>query len=354
MCRNKVSICRRCGEERHGECNKQPHCTNCAGAHPSMSKECLTFQKEANIKKVMAYRNWPYNTAKTYIEGKLRNENMELIRKESKQGRWNFPPLQSKLKIEYWEDKEVPGLTFNVNKWNEPQEKSRNQGYIDLENEEQESMNRNRDIMDRKKEEKEKNKKQHLDYNEEYKGPYNNKYGRLLQHEVDRVPKEEVVYEYGSLYHGEKDIKKQSYIERKNNRKIIQQLEERNEEELLNDLVSLIWEKNLQGKVETIFSKTKYMAKWRPPPEDERWDVRNQENFETYVSEEERSRIRKRSEARKLQREGLEYLEAPRTSKPIIKSGQLYKNKQNCPPPKESSKRAIFKGASSQSKRRES
>ncbi|XP_054000652.1 uncharacterized protein LOC128888059 [Hylaeus anthracinus] len=160
MCRNKVSNCRRCGEERHGECNKQPHCTNCAGAHPSMSKECPIFQKEANIKKVMAYRNWPYNTVKTYIEAKSHNENMETTRRESKQGRWEFPPLQSRPKIEYWEDKEVPRLTFKVNKWNESQEKGkrqekpRNQGYIDLGNEEQELMNRNKDIVDRKKKRK--------------------------------------------------------------------------------------------------------------------------------------------------------------------------------------------------------
>ncbi|XP_054002158.1 uncharacterized protein LOC128888953 [Hylaeus anthracinus] len=77
ICRSSVSNCRRCGEERHEECQKQPHCTKCAGSHPSMARECPIYQKEINIKKVMAYQNWPYNTGKTYIENKYRSENME-------------------------------------------------------------------------------------------------------------------------------------------------------------------------------------------------------------------------------------------------------------------------------------
>ncbi|XP_054002009.1 uncharacterized protein LOC128888868 [Hylaeus anthracinus] len=82
-----------------------------------------------------------------------------------KQEKWDFPPLQAKHKVEYWKDKEVPGLVYKTNKWNEQKEKERNpenprnQEYFETDKNEEELMNRNGNTVGKKKEEKQKSRR---------------------------------------------------------------------------------------------------------------------------------------------------------------------------------------------------
>nr|XP_034192244.1 uncharacterized protein LOC117609722 [Osmia lignaria] len=102
------------------------------------------------------------------------------------------------------------------------------------------------------------------------------------------------IYEFGTLYEEEKDIKNQSYLERYNNRRLIDQLRKRNADELLDELIKLIQEKNLEEKMETFIVKRKYRRVFKPPPEDEDWMARYRENFDFHITDKMRATIQRR------------------------------------------------------------
>ncbi|XP_076396227.1 uncharacterized protein LOC100880244 isoform X3 [Megachile rotundata] len=69
FCKGRKRLCGKCGEDFHGKCEKEAKCVNCKGNHAANEdKKCWMFQKEYAIRKVMAYKNVEFETAKEVIE----------------------------------------------------------------------------------------------------------------------------------------------------------------------------------------------------------------------------------------------------------------------------------------------
>ena len=68
----RTPICARCGSEDHQDhdtsCNSQPHCCNCAGDHPSYSKQCPVWLKEKEIQKVKHSQNISFPDSRKIVE----------------------------------------------------------------------------------------------------------------------------------------------------------------------------------------------------------------------------------------------------------------------------------------------
>ncbi|XP_076385998.1 uncharacterized protein LOC105663508 [Megachile rotundata] len=109
FCKLRRPLCGRCREEKHGVCKKIEKCVNCKGNHEAFAKSCWVYQKEFAIKKVMAYKNVAFETARSIVE---RAVGIEGIRLEDDMGEVNesrdFPRLTKRKVIEMWEGKEVP------------------------------------------------------------------------------------------------------------------------------------------------------------------------------------------------------------------------------------------------------
>ena len=113
-CRAAQKKCFVCTKETHGTCEENPKCMNCGEGHVSVARECQVYQREAAIKKIMAYKNVSYKAADVIVRkeegynmvGGKQNEDEE----ESDEEEWNkdFPTLRRKRKIECWEDLTSP------------------------------------------------------------------------------------------------------------------------------------------------------------------------------------------------------------------------------------------------------
>lgn len=69
-CRRQADLCRNCGKEHPEEdgkiisCKSQAHCVNCAGKHPSTSRECTVWIKENQINRIRIDQGITYVEAK--------------------------------------------------------------------------------------------------------------------------------------------------------------------------------------------------------------------------------------------------------------------------------------------------
>ena len=69
ICKSATTVCHKCGETEHeGECRNGPKCVNCTEDHPTSSKECPIFKKEAAIQKVRAEKGVSFPEAKRLVE----------------------------------------------------------------------------------------------------------------------------------------------------------------------------------------------------------------------------------------------------------------------------------------------
>lgn len=115
-CKSTIRKCFVCTKEAHGKCEDKPKCNNCGGEHLSVARECQIYQREAAIKKIMAYKNVSYNTAHEIIrkEEKINKYGERYVGEEEEsedeeRGDKDFPALRRNWKkIEYWENLPIP------------------------------------------------------------------------------------------------------------------------------------------------------------------------------------------------------------------------------------------------------
>lgn len=180
-----------CTKEAHG----RPRCINCGEAHMSVARECKVFQREAAIKKIMAYKNVSYNAAFDIVKREERNSKFggkDGDEEESEEEEWdnNFPSLRRKKKIEYWENLSAPvekELSRLRKTWewgrgnqnqNQSQNKIRNRSYQNLNQNQNHYQNQNYNQRETREEERRKVNRQDMDNNRESaRNRWNQEYG---------------------------------------------------------------------------------------------------------------------------------------------------------------------------------
>nr|XP_012150525.1 PREDICTED: trichohyalin-like [Megachile rotundata] len=111
MCKERVKRCPVCGEAEHDKCERSPRCINCGGNHGSLARVCWMWQKEAAIRKIMAYRNVEFETARGIVSrnmGEIETDRVGGLDDIREEGSRDFPRLPRKERREVWDDKEVP------------------------------------------------------------------------------------------------------------------------------------------------------------------------------------------------------------------------------------------------------
>nr|XP_012146121.1 PREDICTED: glutamic acid-rich protein-like [Megachile rotundata] len=110
-CREQIRKCANCGEKEHGQCGKDSKCVNCGGSHGSLSRGCWVWQREAAIRKVMAFRNVEFDTARGIVARSLGGREMDRLGGldvDEGMGSREYPALRQRERREVWEEKEVP------------------------------------------------------------------------------------------------------------------------------------------------------------------------------------------------------------------------------------------------------
>nr|XP_012152728.1 PREDICTED: uncharacterized protein LOC105664131 isoform X1 [Megachile rotundata]XP_012152729.1 PREDICTED: uncharacterized protein LOC105664131 isoform X1 [Megachile rotundata] len=110
-CREQVRKCAVCGDKEHGQCNKDPKCVNCGGSHGSLSRGCWMWQREAAIRKVMAFRNVEFDTARGIVARSLGDREVDRVGGldgGDDGGSRDYPALIQRGKREICEEKEIP------------------------------------------------------------------------------------------------------------------------------------------------------------------------------------------------------------------------------------------------------
>ena len=116
VCKAKARRCMVCSEQFHGECDRQHKCINCGEAHRANARECLIFQRESELKKMMAYKNVSYSQAREVMRDKYVGRRYDLDIESEKE----FPRLRTEKfdRKEKWEKMNVPPSTREYNAWN--------------------------------------------------------------------------------------------------------------------------------------------------------------------------------------------------------------------------------------------
>nr|XP_034177247.1 uncharacterized protein LOC117602845 [Osmia lignaria] len=293
QCRNRNRRCIRCLENEHGTCDRPVKCLNCGGNHTSLAKVCWKFQREKAVKKVMAYRNVAYATARDMVSNQLGERGIFEDDGDWRDGSRDFPALTMRNKMkssEYWEKFEVSlenelqaikesrapvapqveairgweTIAENMRKDQTEPPRGRGRGRLNLVVEGDPVKTRER-LVRRKLIELEKEK-------------WENRYATL---QPDSDPEDdEAEYTFG---HGELEkaaIKKISRkMEQRANRALIEQLKKQREEEFFVDLLNLIADRGFENEVEKILRKRKY---GKPPTEEEEveyWNTRHRPDW---------------------------------------------------------------------------
>ena len=249
-CRATKKRCFVCTKEVHGKCEERAKCINCGEGHLSVARECQIYQREAAIKKIMAYKNVSYNTAN------------ETVRKEERFGdRWNgvgeeneedegdkdFPAIRGKRKVEYWEDLAAPverelgrlrKVWDNRNKkqiQNQNQDQDQHQNH----NHNQHQMQRN----DRRKEEK-------ITGNQDDR--YDRKRGqdrwnRETRREEEKYIRQERTYRRDRNL--DNNTEERARKEESNVKKDTEYLKNRGDDDLIEEIVKLINDRNILAKL---------------------------------------------------------------------------------------------------------
>lgn len=115
-CRATKRNCFICASFFHGKCTENPRCINCKGSHMSIVRECPVYQKEAAIKKIMAFKNTTYRAVEEVIRreerldrfGNSSRNRYEKSEDEENIMGYDFPTLKKKKKVDYWEKLDFP------------------------------------------------------------------------------------------------------------------------------------------------------------------------------------------------------------------------------------------------------
>ncbi|XP_076397893.1 uncharacterized protein LOC143266151 [Megachile rotundata] len=357
QCKEEVRKYVICGENNHGQCDRKPRCVNCGGVHGSLARMCWIWQREAAIKKVMAYKNVEFETA-----GGMVARSTGDIERDRTGGlddfvgsNGDFPALAVKERRETWEKKEVP-IQREVELIRRlRQERNGERGVRQIQGEgnranfsevtKRRSPERREEKRDEEDwgqgavggmEEKDKRKKEEEGwkqvrggvkpscYREDVDGVVlGNRYlcleckektvkqkreGRiqlleripLPRYMVGETPEGECEYEKLELALNKNEMERERRRirrEKQINREWLVELEKRKEEDILEDVIKMLKEKHLEGKLEEIMRAGKYRAKrtvLRDPEED--WNAVTTPTFEMTVDEKTRKRLQRKGE----------------------------------------------------------
>nr|XP_012143802.1 PREDICTED: uncharacterized protein LOC105662843 isoform X2 [Megachile rotundata] len=110
QCREDVKRCAICSDKYHGQCENKPRCVNCGGDHGSLARLSWVWQREAAIRKVMAYKNVEFETAKGIVARSTGDPELDRTGgiDDFAGSNGDFPTLVVKEKRETWEKKEAP------------------------------------------------------------------------------------------------------------------------------------------------------------------------------------------------------------------------------------------------------
>nr|XP_034190392.1 uncharacterized protein LOC117608845 [Osmia lignaria] len=303
QCRS-LKKCLVCLGREHGACDKTPVCLNCGGNHTSLSKTCWIHQREKLIRKVMAYKNVAYATAKGIVASQL-GENWDEEDLGRDAGSRDYPMLPTR-RTEWWEAKEVPmedelellkeakkkvkGDRVGIRRWESFSEnmrrkqaggRSRGRGRLRLE-----------------------------EYAAEDRSPRTqgvtinvaNRFDSLQQEEVE-TGQEEAEYVFGEGLPVERAIKRMSKMEQRAQERIIGQLEKKRDEEFLSDLMKLIKEKGYEQEVERMLNDNKREDQRTEDEEYAYWNTtRHRPNWDIPIPEKTREKLRRRKEKYEAQK----------------------------------------------------
>ena len=275
QCRNKYRRCIKCLENEHGQCDRPVRCMNCGGDHTSLSKGCWKYQREKAVKKVMAYRNGAYATARDFVAKQMGEKGFVDDDTNGIERYRDFPALARRNKArnpEYWEKGEVPLAptpTHNPRGWEvamgirkdpDAPPKGRGKGRLNLVVE-NDPIKTREGLIRRKLIEMEKR-------------TWENRYSTLQQESDLEDGEAEYTYGHGELE--EAAINCISKMEQRANRELIDKLRKRREEEFLSELLSLIEDRGFEKEVEQHLRKKKYGSKKSEEEEFAEWNTPQQ------------------------------------------------------------------------------
>ncbi|XP_076388411.1 uncharacterized protein LOC105664168 [Megachile rotundata] len=359
-CREEDNRCAIYGDKYHRACDKKLKCVNCGGDHGSLARMCWVWQREAAIRKVIASKNVEFETARGIVARSAGERETDIVGgvEEVAGSSGDFPALIVKEKREFWEKKEVPiqrelelmrRLRYGNGRENERFRGQRGQGASFSEvarrglneqegeggkerrgNEEEGSggeaqagekdgegdwrlvkrgekppppcfkekidkvLSKNRYLCLECKEKTEKAKK-------EGEGGIQILKRIPLPHLLaGEEPEGECEYEKLNFALNKNEMEKERRRirrEKEMNREWLAELEKRKEDEILEEVIKMLNEKNLGGKFHEIIRTRKYRAKRTvmfDPNED--WDAVTTPPFEMYVDSRTREKMERKAE----------------------------------------------------------
>nr|XP_034195193.1 uncharacterized protein LOC117611369 [Osmia lignaria] len=270
--RNKFRRCLKCLENEHGPCDKPVKCLNCGGDHTSLSKACWKFQREKAVKKVMAYRNVAYATARDFVSKQMGDNGILYDDDDRIEGLRDFPALfnrnRARIRVpEFWEKLEV-SLGEELQSIREargslPQAEPQQRGWESFVSSRKDgsgpSGGRGRGRLNL------------IVENDPIKTREGLVRRKLIEMEHPEEGEVEYTFGYGELE--ESAIKKVSKMEQRANRHLIDQLRKRREEEFLSELLSLIADRGFEQEVEKHLRRKKYGRTQTEEEEFEAWNT---------------------------------------------------------------------------------
>ena len=302
--------CLVCLEREHGRCEKTAVCMNCRGNHTSLSKTCWMYQRERAIRKVMAYKNVAYITAKGIVASQIGEDwDNEVIGRDG--GSRDFPSFPSlpKRRIEYWESKEVP-LNGELEELREAKSKAgvnmRGARRWEREQDGSKSFSTQGRGRGRGRGRLGEEERLRLSGSRGTQSPairISNVY-EALQTEEEEMNQEEVEYEFGNGLPVERAIKRISNIEQRAQKRMIEQLEKKREEDFLSDLMRLIADKGYEQEVEKLLSDKKSTNQRSEEEEYIYWNVtKHRPDWHVPIPEKTKEKLRRRQERYEKQKE---------------------------------------------------
>ena len=319
-CRAPERRCFICTKPYHGRCTENPRCCNCKGEHISTARECPHYQKEAAIKKIMAYKNTSYKVAAEMVRREEMNNKYGYDARRAEEegeentGNNNFPALRKKSKIEYWErleypvEKEIGKLkkAWERNKehrsYRRGEEESREELQYDDRRPEHNKWGHGRKILINNNEYRQKNSKDddgctnRTRRDTGHRGQKEDKRLHFIPRVHDLVNEQEIYPEqnvpantYKTLYN-EKEEERARYEERrrrKENNDTKDRLNKQMEEELLEEIVRIVKEKKLIKKLNL---KLNEVEKGEEVPNDteEEWNGIHRQPYEMFFPKKDR------------------------------------------------------------------
>ena len=286
-CRASEKKCFICAKAYHGKCAEKPFCNNCKGGHISTARECPKFQRESSIKKIMAFKNLSYKMAENIVRREERIMEFGYDREREREREFDnedlmgqeFPLLPNTRKTEYWEKLDFP-VQKEVGKWKRAMEFTkdfrkhkgdrqidREEAFVDSRRPEQNKWGPANKVLVNsqdfnKQERREWRNRDIKKDNTRFKNEGRYKEDIVLQpsarnNNLDNEEETNYIREVSPLEYKTSHIQYEIGKQRNDERKIREECRERTkalksrvEEELLDEIIKLIREKNLIKKLQ--------------------------------------------------------------------------------------------------------